>query len=747
MINSQKGVSYKTNSWPPSEEYINEGSFIIVPGLSGTKNTISLQANRASKYGGQYVTINGNLSGSCAKQLGKEARDVVFEANPADPKKASWYLAEYNYSLSSSTYFGCGNGRTEDINLVDGISKMWMASYSPNTVNSSLLQKYNVYSLIMDEKEAFNGNQFQRINFSKSLSNVKTVGIANYGLLCQLGMYFVENKDYNGYLYLKTLPSQITDIKLQISLQSAKSDILAMTVITVAAKNTKWMKYNFSLIPNKNSTCSQDNRGYFGCDGSLRIELTNIGDIVDIDYVYMEPGKWGRFNNLPIKKDIADLFVSQNILSLRNGGSMCNNDGYRWKLFRGDRDLRAPYHGNWYYQYNLSASRGFGMFELIDFCAEIGCRNIITINNNETSQDMMDFVEYCFGDNTTKYGKLRIETDNHPDRYYINWIEIGNEQKNLTTLLPQILNITKAMNDKVEELNTNKQTYNGLKIPMFNFVIGYNLQYKDMQPENNLNEIINYLQSLSFLEDRIFWDMHSQQSMPKNAQTWVKTIDLFQSICNQYNSRMRVVMFEENGGDDMGKALGHALYRQLFISKSNFAVMESGGVLGHPWQGRNFEATGTGGNIIFLPNGSFPRPVYYVNVITNKTYEPFYMFVDGEDNVNNFNVSAVGNNNKFGVNSDTMNITIYFVNWSENDVDVDLRYDGLNGYDLNIMNNGEIRLSILQSPNGDMNDSNYPYDPFNIVTKYKTINDYVWGQALTIDKYSYVAAQMSVQLN
>jgi alpha-L-arabinofuranosidase len=33
---------------------------------------------------------------------------------------------------------------------------------------------------------------------------------------------------------------------------------------------------------------------------------------------------------------------------LRYGGSMVNNDGYKWKKMIGPRDRRPPYAGHWY---------------------------------------------------------------------------------------------------------------------------------------------------------------------------------------------------------------------------------------------------------------------------------------------------------------------------------------------------------------------------------------------------------------
>ena len=125
------------------------------------------------------------------------------------------------------------------------------------------------------------------------------------------------------------------------------------------------------------------------------------GDMIDVDLTYLIPGSWGIRNytgsgslGLPARKGLADMLEYEGMKVIRMGGGMCNRDTYRWKYFRGPRDQRQPYQGLWYQQQGLTQSRGFGMFEIIDTCNEIGCQPLITINNEELPTDMADFVEY-----------------------------------------------------------------------------------------------------------------------------------------------------------------------------------------------------------------------------------------------------------------------------------------------------------------------------------------------------------------
>merc|ERR1719272_608322 len=91
--------------------------------------------------------------------------------------------------------------------------------------------------------------------------------------------------------------------------------------------------------------------------------------------------------------------------ALRLGGSMVLCPGYRWKNFRGPRELRAPYAGVWY-KYD---SPGWKLFEMLEFCEAAGIPAcVVTLPVTETVADLIDLMEYSFGDSkTTKYGALR----------------------------------------------------------------------------------------------------------------------------------------------------------------------------------------------------------------------------------------------------------------------------------------------------------------------------------------------------
>ena len=72
-----------------------------------------------------------------------------------------------------------------------------------------------------------------------------------------------------------------------------------------------------------------------------------------LSQVFLQPGAWGRYKGLPVRKDLGELMEATNqqglrLSALRLGGSMVLCPGYRWKSFRGDPEHRQPYAGVWY---------------------------------------------------------------------------------------------------------------------------------------------------------------------------------------------------------------------------------------------------------------------------------------------------------------------------------------------------------------------------------------------------------------
>jgi hypothetical protein len=275
----------------------------------------------------------------------------------------------------------------------DGVSRMWRPFRSASVAGG----------FDLETQEPFVGNQSQRITFHGGSGEI---GVENQGLNGE-GMYFVEGKRYEGYIWARAEKRT----RVFVSLESADGTaVYAGKTITVAAGH--WQRFDFTLKPEKT-----DKTGRFA------IKLKQPGSVV-VGHAFLQPGGWGRFKGLPVRKDVAEALIDEGITVLRYGGSMVNAPGYRWQNMTGPRDRRPPYRGTWY----PDSSNGWGIFDFLDFCEAAGFLGIPDLNIDEQPSQMADFVKYANAPAGSEWGRRRA-ADGHPAPFHLAHIELGNEEK------------------------------------------------------------------------------------------------------------------------------------------------------------------------------------------------------------------------------------------------------------------------------------------------------------------------------
>jgi alpha-L-arabinofuranosidase len=103
------------------------------------------------------------------------------------------------------------------------------------------------------------------------------------------------------------------------------------------------------------------------------------------------------------------------------GGSFANR--YIWQNGIGPREKRLPHPIQ---QWGDCDTYQFGTDEFIQFCEKIHAEPILVLNTSRGIEDALNWLEYCMGDETTKYGKMRA-ANGHPAPYQLKTIEIDNE--------------------------------------------------------------------------------------------------------------------------------------------------------------------------------------------------------------------------------------------------------------------------------------------------------------------------------
>eukprot|EP00051_Salpingoeca_urceolata_P021197 m.328061 g.328061 ORF g.328061 m.328061 type:complete len:807 (-) comp19750_c0_seq31:149-2569(-) len=297
---------------------------------------------------------------------------------------------------------------------------------------------------------AFDGSTFFHGFTSLAISyesGTGLLGTANRGLGNE-GLYFEGSKQYEGYFFAKS--DGPVDIVVAVQDYTAGNKTLGSATVHFAGGN--WTLLNFSLTVSAETPCvgiepgSDPNIdcGAMGpashicvrCSGQVTIGLASKGS-VNIDYVFLQPGAWGLARpDLPVLSSGVDILKDIGVTMIRQGGSFIDPTYYFWKNWRGKPWERPSLQAEW----GAELISGWGPFEMIDMCEVAGFRPVITTTAQAAGccepDDMADLVEYCFGDETTDWGKTRIN-DGHPRPYNVTIFELGNEQYN-TVFVEQV---------------------------------------------------------------------------------------------------------------------------------------------------------------------------------------------------------------------------------------------------------------------------------------------------------------------
>ena len=225
----------------------------------------------------------------------------------------------------------------------------------------------------------------------------------------QHGLQITKDKVYTFAIVAKTRAS----VTLSVSLTSRSADaVYAHHELEISAPD--WERFEFELTAGE----SDD-------DADLRICLTGRGSIC-IGAVSMMP----RDNFRGMRKDVIALMKEMGITVLRwPGGNFAGE--YNWMDGLLPVDMRAPFESSLGIE-TQPHSMGYDFHEIntddyIALCREIGAQPFITLNPCwNTPQENAAWVEYCNGDGSTQYGRIRIERG-FEEPYQVQFWSLGNE--------------------------------------------------------------------------------------------------------------------------------------------------------------------------------------------------------------------------------------------------------------------------------------------------------------------------------
>jgi alpha-L-arabinofuranosidase len=449
----------------------------------------------------------------------------------------------------------------------------------------------------MVSERPFAGRQSQQVDFD---SGVGQWGVENQGLN-HWGLNFVAGQPYEGYVWARAEKKT----ELAAALESRDGSQVYARVRLVVGSN-EWQRLDFTLTPDASTST-----------GRFTLALEQPGSVT-LGHAFLQPGEWGRFKGLPVRRDVAEGLIGQGITVLRYGGSMVNNTAYKWKNMIGPRDRRPPYAGHWY-RYSTD---GWGIPDFMDFCEAAGFEYIPAFNMGETPEDMADFIEYATGPADSAWGRRRV-ADGHPQPYRLRYIELGNEERVNEQYADKFEALAKAIWGKDKDI-----------IP----VVGdfaYDKQIEDpfhfagaASRITTLAAHQRILQLAKANNGEVWFDVHVNTEQPAATNTSLAGMFSFADALDKIadGARHRVVVFEFNAGN-------HAQKRALANAQAILALERDGRIPiatsanGLQPDGQNDNGWNQG--LLFLnPSQVWLQPPGYVTQMLSHNYLPQWVKCD-----------------------------------------------------------------------------------------------------------------------
>jgi hypothetical protein len=464
--------------------------------------------------------------------------------------------------------------------------------------------------------KAFNGNQ--------SLSMANGCRAVNRGLVPSKdteqasSMHFEGGKGYDGYVFI----TGTGGAKVQVSLLCSKigdfqsePTTLGTAVLTVGSGSSGWTQHNFSITPS--ADCLQaTGQG----QGLVALELLSGGP-VSVDKLMVEPGRWGRYQGMHIRRDLADAFLGQKPTIMRLGGSMTNADGFRFKYMVGPSWSRPPTDSNWI----KHTSWGFGIFEFLTFCELAGIQPVLCINFDE---DMAGLLEYLYGGSSSTWGQQRI-SDGHPKPYIKFPIICSNEepQQHCKGKFPCYIAKFKAWASATKAA--------AISLDVWPLTLGVSLDSgagRSFSPDSEDAYHGGGAEMIQAIVEAdlgpVLWDQHGDGGVAAgwgDGRDWASILSLpanrsMEAASRRAGKRVQAVMLEENGGGcDQSRALGHV--------SNSFALQRIGHQVAGLCAAGMFWPAGLGAanadyQIKFLGDRIVRAPYWFAQLMLSESHQP-----------------------------------------------------------------------------------------------------------------------------
>jgi hypothetical protein len=553
---------------------------------------------------GQWLSLTVKMEGPVLEVLLNGKSIVRHEDDPQALLTGTVGLRAFQSEARYRNFRVKTGGETHPLAFVNetaelrDVSGMWRAMTRGSATGAWAIEK----------QQPFVGSQSQRLEFTGGAGEV---GIENQGLN-RWKMYFEGGKSYEGLLWVRSEK----EADVWVALESADGAAVHAEK-KLRIKSGDWQRVEFSLTPR--STEPQ---------GRFAIKLKQPA-AVTVGYAFLQPGEWGRFKGLPVRRDVAEGLINQGVTVLRYGGSMINHPEYRWKKMIGPRDQRAPNAGTWY----AHSSNGWGILDFMDFCEAAGFEYVPAFNMGETPQDMADFIEYARGSADSQWGRRRV-ADGHPKPYRLKYIELGNEERVDEKYAATFEQLAKAIWARDPDLI----------LVVGDFCYGEKIQdpYKFGGAAGGITSLAGQKRVLDLARQNnreVWFDIHVGTDGPRPDATF-DGMWSFKAALDKIadGARHKVVVFEFNAGNhSQRRALANALGINAAERDGGLPIVTSANCLQPDGQNDNDWDQG----LLFLnPSQVWLQPPGYVTRMISRNYQPLLVKSEVSGNSRNLDVIA-----------------------------------------------------------------------------------------------------------
>lgn len=473
------------------------------------------------------------------------------------------------------------------------------------------------------------------------------LGIDNAGLE-RWGINLCRGKTYEGFLRVRTTgPTEFC-----VSLRSADGKRIYASRTLKTAGGDGFEKVAFTLKPNTKDA-----------DGRFAVTLTQPGELT-LGYAFLQPGEWGRFKGLPIRKDLAEALVEQGIKLLRLNGAMIEVRGYRWKTLQGDRDTRPPYDGF----YDRYCSGGYGPIEHLNFCEAAGFKPVVALNLEETPETVADFIAYCNAPTNTPAGWRRALAG-HPRPYQLKHYQVGNESRLDAGYVEKFKQVAEAVWEVDPDITL---------IP-----VGHGYPFTGAEPLEELRaKLTNELALARFVASRgrkLLWDHHLFYMSDNPAESYHGALPgaaVFARALTTLDPSVgpvKVGVFEFNAARfHFNRGLAHAVELNQANRMGDVVVAGAMPNVSQPWnvyQGEWNSVLWTQGNIYYTQDKVWFQAAYYVQQMIARDWAPDVVACDVSAKDRGLDVLAAKT-------TDGRKLVLRVVNLSKEDTAASLKLSG-----------------------------------------------------------------------